>query len=176
MYRILGLAALVTALSCLVSAQSTARETSQAGSDTGRAEQEVRKLEEELRAASLRGDAAFFERILADDYTSVGPSGEVETRPEIVAAYKAGALKYEALDADEVNVRTHGDAAVVTERDTMKGYVKNHYFSGRYRLLRVWARQQGRWRLVASQSTFVIEKEEDEEAAARTRVGPPRTK
>lgn len=105
----------------------------------------------------MKGDAAFFERTLASDFVHVGPSGETISRDEMISDYKTGALKYTVLDRAETKIRAVGDMAIVTERDLMRGQFRNHYFSGRYRILRVWQRQSGTWRIVTSQSTFFVE-------------------
>ena len=105
----------------------------------------------------MKSDVAFFERTLSSDFVHVGPSGEAVPREELIADFKSGALKYTVLDPGDTKIRVVGDAAVVSGRDLMRGTFRNHYFSGRYRVLRVWARLDGRWQIVASQTTFFVE-------------------
>lgn len=124
---------------------------------------QIESLEAQLREASLRGDAQFFERTLADDFSHTGPSGETLTKAETIGDYKSKALTYETLDRGDVSIRVFGDTAVVTERDLMKGSFRNHYFSGRYRVTRVWVRSRNRWQVVTSQSTFFVEPPEADE-------------
>jgi len=120
--------------------------------------EQIESLEAQLREASLRGDVAFFERTLADDFSHTGPSGETITRAEMIADCKSGAVTYATLDRNDVRVRVFGDVAIVTERDLMKGSFRNHYFNGRYRVIRVWVRLEGRWQVSTSQATFFVER------------------
>ena len=59
---------------------------------TATGEAAVRAAEDGWSAAYVTGDTAFLERLLADDYVSVGQTGESHPKPAIVA----GAAKYAA--------------------------------------------------------------------------------
>lgn len=141
------------ALACLFACHGSAAAAARAS-----AEQQIESLEVQLRDASLKRDAAFFERSLADDFVHTGPSGEQIAKAEYVADVASGALNYQVLERGDVKIRVFGDVAVVSERDLMKGSFRNHYFSGRYRIMRVWTRQKGRWVVATSQATFFVER------------------
>ena len=57
------------------------------------AEKEIRQIEEELRKAVVNGDAATFDRVLSDDYTTTNVNGLVRTRAQLIADVKAGVAK-----------------------------------------------------------------------------------
>ena len=80
------------------------------------AEQEVARLADAWATAELRGDTAFLERTLADDFVGVGPLGFMLTKQEWLARHQSGDLTYDALDLGEVTVRVYGEAAVVLGR------------------------------------------------------------
>jgi ketosteroid isomerase-like protein len=131
------------------------------------AEREIRELELELSRAVVAGDRAFFERVLADDFTHTSHSGKFKTRAEWMAENKfenrqgqtqAGKTTYEAFEVDDLAVRIYGETAVVTGQSTPKGRnAKGEPIRGRYRFLRVWVKRGGRWQVAAFQGTRVAE-------------------
>jgi hypothetical protein len=145
-------------LSCLVAVGGSRAYAAAPG-----AEQQIEALEAQMRTAALKRDARFFESILAADFVHTGPSGEQISKTEMIADYTSGALSYETLERGDTKIRVFGDTAVGTERELMKGSFRNHYFSGRYRIMRVWTRQQDRWVVAASQATFLVELGEADE-------------
>ena len=132
-----------------------------------RAEREVRELEAQLSRAVVQGDRAFFERVLATDFTHTSHAGKFKTRAEWMAEDKvenrqgkpqAGKTTYEAFDVDDLAVRIYGETAVVTGRSTPKGRnAKGEPIRGRYRFLRVWVKRGGGWQAVAFQGTRIAE-------------------
>ena len=141
------MAAAVLAFGSLGLAQSK-----QTGHDT-KVEEQVKQLEEELRAAAVKGDAATFERLLADSYVTVNVHGLPRTKAEVIADFRSGANKVESLALENVKVRVYGDTAVLTADRTAKGALRGKDTSGRTRELRVFAKLNGRWQAVAMQVT-----------------------
>src|SRR5262249_33729359 len=131
------------------------------------AEREIRELEAQLSQAVVAGDRAFFEHVLADDFTHTSHSGQFKTRAEWMAETKVenrpgtpqpGRTVYEAFDVDDLAVRLYGETPVVTGRTTPKGRTaKGEPMRGRYRFLRVWVKRGGRWQAVAFQGTRIAE-------------------
>src|SRR5437762_2790669 len=61
---------------------------------------------------------------------------------------RTGDLKYEAFERSEITVRTYGDAAIMTSRESTKAFYKGREVpGGDYRATHVFVRQEGRWRL-----------------------------
>lgn len=110
-------------------------------------------LERQAREASLRRDADFSQRTLADDYVGITPLGQVTTKQDTVSARKTRQLRYENIDVTEMVVRLYGDTAVVTARADVKGTQLGEDFSGPYRYTRVWVRRGGHWQAVSYQAT-----------------------
>lgn len=108
------------------------------------AEKQIRQVEEELRTAVVKGDAATFERVLADDYTTTNVNG-----------LTSGAAKTESLKLDNVKVRVYGDTAVLTAERRAKSSLRGTDTSGHQRMIRVLVKRQGRWRPVAMQTTAI---------------------
>ena len=113
-------------------------------------EQVIRKLDNERIQAQIHADPAALDRIYADDFIGVGPSGTVRTKPQVIADFTSGDLKFQSITTDDVRVRVYGNAAVETGRSTMNGQDKGKAVPQDTRFTRVWVKQQGRWRLVAN--------------------------
>ena len=124
-------------------------------SDSGDQEtiREIIEMERQAKEASLRRDAEFSQRSLADDYVAITPLGQVTTKQDTVSARKSGQLKYEAINVTDMVVRIYGDTAVVTARADVKGRQMGEDFSGPYRYTRVWVRRTGHWQAVSYQAT-----------------------
>jgi uncharacterized protein (TIGR02246 family) len=116
----------------------------------GIVEQVIRKLDNERIQAQIHADAAALERIYADDFIGVGPSGTVRTKPEVISDFTSGELKFQSITTDDVRVRVYGNTVVETGRSTMSGQDKGKNVPRDTRFTRVWVKQQGRWRLVAN--------------------------
>lgn len=124
----------------------------------GNAEQEIRKIEREWVESRARADAAYSENLLADDYVGTSPDGVVMTKAEIVAEVKAGLHRGMPANYADTKVRIEGEVAVST------GRVAN------VRYTRVYARRQGRWRLIAAQATPITRPGGGSAAAASARL------
>jgi ketosteroid isomerase-like protein len=113
--------------------------------------QQLKKLGKDWAAAELRGDTAFLEHALADDFVGVGPRGFMLTKDQWLARHESGNLKYQSFELDEVEVRIYGDAAVAVYREIAEGVYEDE--NGRYdlqdqfRATLVFVKQQERWLL-----------------------------
>jgi ketosteroid isomerase-like protein len=112
--------------------------------------QAIRKLDNERIQAQIHADAVALERIYADDFIGVGPSGTVRTKPQVISDFTSGDLRFQSITTEDVQVRVYGNAAVETGRSTMNGQDKGKSVPRDTRFTRVWVKQQGHWRLVAN--------------------------
>src|SRR6266481_7433616 len=113
-------------------------------------EQAIRQLDRERIQAQIGADAVALERIYADDFIGVGPSGTARTKPQVISDFTSGDLRFQSITTDDVRVRVYGNAAVETGRSTMNGQDKGNAVPHDTRFTRVWIKQHGRWRLVAN--------------------------
>ena len=113
-------------------------------------EQAIRQLDNERIQAQIGADAAALDRIYADDFIGVGPSGTVRTKAQVISDFTSGDLKFQSITTDEVQVRVYENTAVETGLSTMLGQDKGKAVPRDTRFTRVWVKQQGRWRLVAN--------------------------
>jgi hypothetical protein len=118
------------------------------------AEQEVMRLADAWATAELRGESAFLENILADDFIGIGPLGFMLTKQEWLARHQSGDLKYESFSLDEVKVRVYNDAAILTGRQAQNAAYRGNSIPGQFRLTLVFV-QQGQWRLANLQLSSI---------------------
>lgn len=118
--------------------------------DQGSTEQVIRQLDSERIQAQIGADAVALDRIYADDFIGVGPSGTVRTKPQVLSDFTSGTLKFQSITTDDVQVRIYENTAVETGLSTMIGQDKGKTVPRDTRFTRVWVKQHGRWRLVAN--------------------------
>ncbi len=113
-------------------------------------EHTIRQLDNERIQAQIGADAVALDRIYADDFIGVGPSGTVRNKAQVISDFTSGDLKFQSISTDEVQVRVYGNTAVETGLSTMSGQDRGKAVPRDTRFTRVWVKQQGRWRLVAN--------------------------
>lgn len=143
--RSLVTAVLALALTSIVMAQEPS-----AGTQASSIEQAIKQLDGERIQAQIGADATALDRIYADDFIGVGPSGTVRTKKQVISDFTSGTLKFQSITTDEVQVRVYENTAVETGLSTMNGKDKGTAVPRNTRFTRVWVKQQGRWRLVAN--------------------------
>ena len=118
-------------------------------------EHEVARLVDAWAAAELRGDVAFLESALADDFVGIGPLGFMLTKEEWLARHQSGELQYTAFTADEVKVRVYADAALVICRQVQQATYRGNSVPGQFRASLAFVRQGGLWRLAGLQLSAI---------------------
>ena len=113
-------------------------------------EEAITQLDNERIRAQIGADAVALDRIYADDFIGVGPSGTVRTKAQVIVAFTSGDLKFQSIVTDEVQVRVYDNTAVETGLSTMSGQDKGKAVPRDTRFTRVWVKQDGRWQLVAN--------------------------
>src|SRR5262245_43397495 len=118
-------------------------------------ESELRSLSERWFQAWLEKDAATVERLAAEDYVYISPSGLVLDRPAMLAASRSPSYRLDHGTRTEVVVRALGDeAGVVRHRYQGAGSYEGTAFADDHRCVMVWEKHAGEWRLVMEQCSF----------------------
>src|SRR5438132_3218958 len=155
----------------VVAASSFAYGQTNAGPASGSAkvEQEIRTLEHEWFDSYVRGNRAAFDRMVAENAVMTYGNGKVGNKSEAIAEIKAPADASYSLTSDDVQVRLYGDTAIVTGRVTEKGTFNGRSLNSQSRYTDVWVRRNGRWQVVAAQSTRLPQ---ERPSAAATSTNP----
>jgi hypothetical protein len=94
------------------------------------------------------GDTTVPNRILADDYSGVGWSGEFYGKAEMAAMAPKTSKTVASQDQEEAHVRFYGNTAVAQGADkfrTKSGAVSRIVWTD------VWLKRHGKWQIIASQ-------------------------
>ena len=127
-----------------------------AGALMAAAADEVKKAETEWADAVKRQDMAALNRILSDDLVYTHSTGIIDSKSEYLNKMKSGAQKYEAIEHSDTKIRTYGDdTGVVNTRVRMAGATKGVPFNNQLLMTHVWVKKDGRWQLVAHQTTLL---------------------
>jgi len=154
MKRTLVICAVIVALAPLAIGQKKSSGRNQTESVV----EKIRRLDEDRIQAQIHADAVALDRIYADDFIGIGPSGTVRTKPQVLADFTSHELKFQSITTDDVRIRVYGNTVVETGRSTMVGQDKGKVVPRDNRFTRVWVRRQGGWRLVANHySTLIVQ-------------------
>ena len=115
------------------------------------------EIEHRWANAYVSADAENLASILSPDYVQTNTRGKVTDKNEELSELRKGSFRYEKFETTEMKVQLYGDAAVVTGLITGKGTDKasGKTIEGHMRMTDTFIRQDGRWQVVASQTTLV---------------------
>jgi ketosteroid isomerase-like protein len=118
-------------------------------------EQVFRDLENRISHAVMTRDVAEMGSLFASDYTSVGVSGHIRSKSEVIEAYSGGRITIATAQTGKLTVRQYGDMAVVVGLITVSGKEGSTDISGQYAFTRVYKRDAAKWLAVSFQATPV---------------------
>jgi uncharacterized protein (TIGR02246 family) len=116
---------------------------------------QLHDLSERWFQAWLEKDATTVDRLMAEDYLYIGPSGLALDRQAILAVIRSPSYRLDHGTRTEVVVRAVGqEAAVVRHRYQGAGSFEDTSFTDDHRGIMVWEKNAGEWRLVMEQCSF----------------------
>jgi ketosteroid isomerase-like protein len=118
---------------------------------------QVGYLDLEWNTAELKGDRAWFERTLTDDYLGVSSrDGKLESKDEFLAEF--GKTKVTTAETTDMDVSVDGDSALVTGIYVTRGTeADGKAFQRRTRYIDSFVRRDGRWQIRSSQGTPIVD-------------------
>ena len=116
----------------------------------------LRQLDQERIQAQIGADSVALDRLYAEDFIGIGPSGTVRAKAQVIADFTSGSLRFQSITTDDVQWRIYGDTAVETGRSTMTGQDGEKTVPRDNRFTRVWVERQHRWQLVANHYSLLV--------------------
>ena len=147
MKRIPGLAVVLLGLTFLVFAQGADRNRKR----NARVDAELRNLVRMWDEATVRGDAATLDRLLADEFAFVGGPNKAQYLASVGS--KSPDSVIESAVSSDVQVKVYGNAAIVTGVDTITGKNKGQPYN-KWLYMDVWIMRDGRWQCVKTYSSL----------------------
>ena len=121
-------------------------------------EAELNRLED-LRYVSMKNaDADTMAKLFADDMVYQTLQGATYDKPSYIALFKSGDVKINSFRRENSRVKFYGDTATVMANAYLDAVVKGEPRQIALFYLHVWAKRDGRWQLVARQSTVLPKK------------------
>ena len=121
-------------------------------------EQQLIKIQQEWAEARVKGDRSYTRQLEAEDCTIVWPDGRiVDKRGDLQSM--TGDIVFSEFKINDLQVRIHGETGIVVGQGTMsarKG--QQNLLGGNFVWTDTFVKQGGKWKVVASQITPVLEK------------------
>lgn len=146
----------ITVLVFTVASVALGQKQSARGNSTKSVEQAIRRLDQERIQAQISADRVALDRLYADDFIGIGPSGTVRTKPQVIADFTSGELKFQSITTDDVLLRIYGNTVVETGLSTMIGQDKGKAVPRDNRFTRVWIKKGARWQLVLNHYSLLV--------------------
>src|SRR6184192_3512533 len=123
---------------------------------------EILEVEREFGEAMIQNDAEAIGRILSDDWIIIDPDGGVIDKSRFLDVIKSGALKYEAMDSEDIRVRTYPNTTTVTAVTHTRTKYLGKEFTTHERATDVFVKEDGRWHCVLTHLTTLTKKTRNE--------------
>ena len=150
MMKIIRIEALAACLAMPLFAQG---QESMAKND--KAVQEITAFRNRYIEAEENRDIGYLDKILADDFFAFNPQGKLLNKSQQLENLKRPDRTLKVLNTRETHVQfyANGQVAVWTEHVTVDGVDKGQPFGGEFRFLRLFAKQNGNWKVVLAQGS-----------------------
>jgi|SRR5215208_6615355 len=123
--------------------------------DNDETKEPIRALQDEFDKAELHADTATVQRLLADDFLSIGPRGFILDKKEWINRHVH--FKYHKLETGDMDLRLYDKTANVRDMERNKASYKDEPVELAVRVSQVWVKQQEEWRLAAIQFSPLTE-------------------
>jgi ketosteroid isomerase-like protein len=118
-------------------------------------EKQILKLEDDWARALKTKDRPLLDAIVAPNFTFIEPDGTVKNRDEYLADRSSDVADIESFELADLKVSVFENCALTSglSKITERRQGKRYRFNLRWKEL--WLKDNGRWRVVASQATPV---------------------
>jgi len=120
------------------------------------AREQIQTLEDQWKAATLAGDAAAMDKLLADDYVGISWTGQVNTKAMQLDRTRNRTVVVQQMDLSDTKIKVVGPVAIVTTRASVKGAADGSDITGDFRYTRVYQREPtGVWKITNFEATRI---------------------
>jgi len=121
-------------------------------------EQALIKIQHEWAEARMKGDTSYTRRLEAENCTVVWPDGSIVNKREDLKSM-TGDIVFTEFKIDDLRVRFYGDTGIVVGQGTIRAHEgKQNLLGGKFVWADTFVKQNGAWKVVASQVTPVLTK------------------
>jgi ketosteroid isomerase-like protein len=121
-------------------------------------EQALINVQHDWAEARIKGDSSYTRRVEAENCTVVWPDGSIVNKREDLASM-TGDIVFTEFKIDDLQVRLYGDTGIVVGQGTIKAHEgKQNLLGGKFVWTDTFIKQDGAWKVVASQVTPVLKK------------------
>ena len=121
-------------------------------------EQALIKIQHDWAEARMKGDSSYTRRLEAENCTVVWPDGSIVNKREDLKSM-AGDIIFTEFKINNLQVRLYGDTGIVVGEGTIKAQQeKQNLLGGKFVWTDTFIKQDGAWKVVASQVTPVLQK------------------
>ena len=143
--------ALLAALAVMLAMPSFAQAQQPQTKNNDKAVQEIIDFRNRYIEAEENKDVAYLDKIFADDFFALNPQGLLLDKPHMLENMKRADRVFKVVNPRETQVHFYGDVAILTEHVTVDGEDKGRHFGGEFRFVRVFAKENGNWKVVLAQ-------------------------
>lgn len=121
-------------------------------------EQALIKIPHDWAEARIKGDSSYIRRLEAENCAVVWPDGSIVNKREDLKSM-TGDIGFTEFQIDDLHVRLYGDTGIVVGQGTIKAHEgKQNLLGGKFVWTDTFIKQDGAWKVVASQVTPVLNK------------------
>ena len=115
----------------------------------------LEQIERRRFAAMVAQDVAALEPMLAEELRYVHSNGQLENKPQFLETVRAGRIRYVSIEVREIEVRLYDDVGLASGLILVGGRLSGQALQLELRYTDAYVRRDGRWQLVAWQTTRV---------------------
>jgi hypothetical protein len=119
--------------------------------------QQIEDFRNQYHKAEKAKNITFLQQLFTDEFFAVNSYGQVLDKPHYLERIKDPEQKFTEINPTDVQVHLYGNrtVAVWTEHVTTSGVDHGRPFGRELRIVRILAKQQGKWQVVFSQGTVL---------------------
>jgi hypothetical protein len=118
--------------------------------DQSEAERYITQSERQWADSVATGETSNVERILADDFVGVDPTGRLYDKATMISDTRDAPKYFVSNHANEIKVRFYGDTAVAQGSETWERR-SGDPLRGRFVWTDTWLKRNGKWQIVAAE-------------------------